>query len=143
MTGKVYCQKRWQASNHFSRPDQVVNDCRCRRVPLRYRLMCKVGLEVLHSLCGRIKVAELERREFLVYQVYHLLHSHAFAGIAHPHFTQVPIRVYVEIAPLYHADVCVPEPPIVIVPFVPNIRSWRVVPEHSSKSYETRGLPWL
>ena len=67
--------------------------------------MRKIHIKVLHALNGWIEVAEFYFGEFFVYEVYHLAHTHALAGVGNAHLAQVPVGVYVEAAPLYHAEV--------------------------------------
>ena len=67
--------------------------------------MRKIHIKVLHALNGWIEVAKFYFGEFFVYEVYHLAHAHALAGVGNAHLAQVPVRVYIEAAPLYHAEV--------------------------------------
>ena len=58
-----------------------------------------------YALDRRIKITKLYLGKFFVYELHKLFYTHSLARFGHADFTEIPIRVYIKITPLYHAEV--------------------------------------
>src|ERR1700755_3205717 len=57
------------------------------------------------ALHGRIEIAEFHIWEFLMDKLLQLFYAHAFAGVGDAQLAQIPVRVYIKIAPLDHCEI--------------------------------------
>src|SRR5215470_6681829 len=51
-----------------------------------------------------VEIAESQIRKLIPNQIHQLLYAHALAGFCHANFSQIPIGINVEIAPLDHFE---------------------------------------
>ena len=72
--------------------------------------MCEVLLEVAPDPFHRwVEVTEFQIGELLASDGEEFFNAHAFAGFGDPDPSQIPIGVYIEIPPLYHAQPRIPD----------------------------------
>jgi len=72
------------------------------------KIRFKFSADPLH---GRIEIAELQRWEFFPDQIHQLPDTKAFPGFRDSGLAKVPVGIDIEISPLDHGEVCLPDQP--------------------------------
>src|SRR5262245_58306766 len=50
----------------------------------------------------RIEIAVFQSGKFIAKKFHQLFYTHAFAGFNYTDLAEIPVRIYIEISPLYH-----------------------------------------